>query len=266
MLTTVELSKRYKIKSKKGTPQFLKAVDNVSICMEQGKSYGLVGESGSGKSTLAKLLVGLEKPTSGQIFYNGENVLEFGKKNYNDKIRKDFKIVFQNSGGALNPRWKIKDSISEPLVNRKIYTKEEQLKKVKEYLDLVKLSQNVLDKLPHELSGGEQTRTCIARALITNPKFLVFDESVSGLDVTIKKQILDLILNIEKEINCTYLFITHDIESALYISNNLIVMKDGSVIENLNNMKSLDELKHEYSRLLVKSVFDLSKDKNTSNM
>lgn len=253
MLKAIHLSKTYKIKTKNESFHRLSAVNDVSLTFECGQSYALVGESGSGKSTLAKLLVGLEKPTQGQIFYQEADITRMrGKERL--KLRRDTKMVFQNSGSALNPRWRICDSIAEPLVNRRVLDKKQRLMLISQYLDLVHLPQSYLNKHPHELSGGEQTRVCIARALITEPQFLVLDESVSGLDATIRKQILELILHLRSEIHCTYLFITHDIEAALYISDNIAVMKDGRIVEFVQNIHTFDDLHTDYSRLLVDSL------------
>ncbi len=256
MLKTAHISKEYKVKSKDGKSHKITAVNNVSLSFECGKSYALVGESGSGKSTLARLLMGLEKPTQGQILYQGADIACF-KGRARLGLRRDFKMVFQNSGSALNPRWRVCDSIAEPLINRRILDKKQRLQRITRYFDLVHLPQSVLNKRPHELSGGEQTRVCITRALITEPQFLILDESVSGLDATIKKQILDLILSIRAEIHCTYLFITHDIEAALYIADNIAVMKDGQIVESVENINSLDDLHADYSRVLVDSLLNI---------
>jgi len=253
MLSVVELMKEYRMNTRSGNTSKIKAVDDVSLHFESGKCYALVGESGSGKSTLAKILIGLDTPTQGKILYRGTDIAHLNGKE-RMQMQRNLKMVFQNSKGALNPRWSICDSIAEPLVNRHELDKLGRLHSIKEYLELVRLPQTALSKRPHELSGGEQTRVCIARALITEPEFLIMDESFSGLDATIKKQILDLMLSIRKEIHCTYLFITHDIKAALYICDNIAVMKDGRIIEAVANIQSLDELKEDYSRLLVDSL------------
>lgn len=252
MLSVIELTKQYKIMGGMGKAKKVNAVDNVSLRFECGKSYALVGESGSGKSTLAKILIGLEKPTQGKIIYKGADIARSRKAQA--LLRHNCKMVFQNSKSALNPRWSICDSIAEPLVNRHELDKAGQMQRIKEYLELVCLPQTAFYKHPHELSGGEQTRVCIARALITGPEFLIMDESVSGLDATIKKQVLDLMLSLRKEIHCTYLFITHDIEAAFYIADNMAVMKDGRIIESVNGIQSLNELHKEYSRVLVEAI------------
>lgn len=253
MLSIVDLTKEYRINGRSGNGNKIKAVDNVSLHFESGKCYALVGESGSGKSTLAKILIGLETPTQGKILYRGADIAHLSG-NERLRMRRNIKMVFQNSKSALNPRWSVCDSIAEPLVNRHELDKAGRMRRIKEYLELVHLPQTALCKRPHELSGGEQTRVCIARALITEPEFLIMDESVSGLDTTIKKQILDLMLSIRKEIHCTYLFITHDVKAALYVCDNIAVMKDGKIIEAVADIQSPDELKEEYSKLLVDSL------------
>lgn len=256
MLSIVELTKEYRINSRTGNGNKIKAVDNVSLHFERGKCYALVGESGSGKSTLAKILIGLETPTQGKILYCGADVA-YLSGNERLRMRRNIKMVFQNSKSALNPRWLVCDSIAEPLVNRHELDKAGRMRRIKEYLELVHLPQTTWCKHPHELSGGEQTRVCIARALITEPEFLIMDESVSGLDATIKKQILDLMLSIRSEIQCSYLFITHDIEAAFYIADNIAVMKAGQIIESVADIRSLGELREDYSKLLVSSLPDI---------
>ena len=249
MLELVSVTKEYKIKSRRGHPCKIEAVRDVSLTFQTGDSYAIVGESGSGKSTLAKLIMGLEKPNKGQILYDGRDLTHLkGKELY--KLQRAFKLVFQNSGGALNPRWSIGDCIAEPLINRHELTQKQIQEKVKEYLALVNLTQSTAEKL----SGGEQTRVCIARALITDPKVLILDESVSGLDTTVKKQILDLLYAIRQHRQYMCLFITHDMEAAIYIAKNMVVMKAGQVVEVAENIQSLDSLQAEYSQALVHSL------------
>lgn len=253
MLELIGVTKEYKIKSRRGHWGKIEAIRNISLTFQDGNSYAIVGESGSGKSTLAKLIMGLEKPNEGQILYDGRDLTHLkGKELY--KLQRAFKLVFQNSGGALNPRWSIGDCIAEPLINRHELTQKQIQEKIKEYLDLVHLTQSTATKLPHELSGGEQTRVCIARALITDPKILILDESVSGLDTTVKKQILDLLYAIRQHRQYMCLFITHDMEAAIYIAKNMVVMKAGQVVEVAENIQSLDSLQAEYSQALVHSL------------
>lgn len=258
MLELIGVSKEYKVKRRGGRPKKIEAVDDVSLTFQKGESYAIVGESGSGKSTLAKLIMGLEKPSKGQILYDGQELTHVKGKELH-KLRRAFKLVFQNSGGALNPRWKIGACIAEPLVNRHELSQKQIQEKVKKYLELVHLPQKTIEKLPHELSGGEQTRACIARALITEPKVLILDESVSGLDTTVKKQVLDLLRMIRQQRQYTCLFITHDMEAAIYIADNIVVMKNGKVVESAEHIQSLDTLQADYSRQLVHSLPNIKK-------
>lgn len=253
MLEITELSRDYYSKNKSGEIMKIEAVKNVSVLFEENKSYCLVGESGSGKSTLAKLITGIEKPTKGKIIFRDKDLFTMNKRQLKT-IRNNIQMVFQDSYSALNPRMTIYNSIAEPIRNFENLSVIDERKKIELLMKQVELKIDFLNKLPNQLSGGQQKRVCIARAIAANPKFIVFDESVSGLDVTVRKKILDLILKLRTDTKSTYIFITHDIDVAFYMSNNIMVMKEGKIVEHINKIKSLSDFKHEYSKLLISSL------------
>lgn len=254
MIELKNISKRYVSKDKHGKKVQVDALRQVSLTLNNHTSYALVGESGSGKSTLARLLAGVERPTSGEVWFDGENVAAMSAKALRLK-RTEIQMVLQNAQSSLDPRFKIYDSIAEPIRCLTRIDRSDEHKKVLEIAEKVQLPPALLERFPHELSGGQQKRACIARAMSVSPKFIVFDESVSGLDVTIRKQILDLILQLSKDGWLSmFLFITHDIDVALYMADNIFVMKDGSIIEQIENAASYTDFHHGYSKLLIESL------------
>lgn len=253
MLRVSNLYKQYTVKDKKGKKTIVKAVDNVSFILQENKSYSLVGESGSGKSTLARLITYIERPTKGEIKFNCQYISKMSKKKLRMK-RADFQIVMQDGQSSLDPRIRIYDSIAEPIRNFENINKKEEMQRVETLIKKVELPLEILDRLPHELSGGQQKRICIARAISVNPKFIVFDEAVSGLDVTVRKRILDLLLRLRDKTQSSYLFITHDIDVAMYMSKNIFIMKDGKIVEKIEDIKSFKNFTHDYSKTLIKSL------------
>ncbi|MGF9915004.1 dipeptide/oligopeptide/nickel ABC transporter ATP-binding protein [Paenibacillus ehimensis] len=253
MIEMDNVSKRYMAKDKRGNKIPVDALKQVSLSLDRHTSYALVGESGSGKSTLARMLVGVERPTSGEIRFDGKNVAAMRPKELRLK-RAEIQLVLQNAQGALDPRRRVYDSIAEPIRCLTDLNRFEERSKVLELADQVQLSAAQLERLPHELSGGQLKRVCIARAMSVSPKFIVFDESVSGLDVTVRKQILDLILGLKKAGLGAFLFITHDIDAALYMADNIFVMKEGAIVEHIENAASYADFRHAYSRLLIDSL------------
>jgi peptide/nickel transport system ATP-binding protein len=222
-------------------PLFVKALDDVSITVNEGEVLGVLGESGCGKTTLAKILATLEKPTYGELYFMGKNAL----KN-EEFVRKHVSIVFQNPLLSLNPRLTVEELIYE--VNK---NKEE----VKKLLDLVGLSYDyVKDKYPNELSGGQAQRVAIARALAKNPSLLILDEPTSALDASVQAQILNLLIDLQKELKITYLFITHNISVAKYISDRLMVLYAGKVVEEGSANDIFEKPLHPYTQGLISSV------------
>ncbi|WDV46503.1 dipeptide/oligopeptide/nickel ABC transporter ATP-binding protein [Clostridiaceae bacterium M8S5] len=253
MLSLKNVDKHYSRKDKKGKKTIIKAVENVSLTIRENKSYSLVGESGSGKSTLARLMAFIESPTKGQIMIDNQDLSKLNKEQLRLK-RVDIQMVMQDGQSSLDPRVKIYDSIAEPIRNFEKTNKKDERLRVESLVNKVELSMDILDRLPHELSGGEQKRVCIARAISINPRLIIFDEAVSGLDVTVRKKVLNLLLKLRSEIKSSYLFITHDIDVALYMSKDISVMKDGKIVEKIENIKSLRDFKHDYSKILINAL------------
>ncbi|XRP97187.1 ABC transporter ATP-binding protein [Methanocaldococcus sp. 16A] len=225
------------------------AVDGVDIEIKKGETLALIGESGSGKSTLGRMLLMLTEPTKGEVIFEGKNLTKM-KKSELRKIRKEMQLIPQYPDTALDPRWTIYDSIAEPLRIHKIADNEYD--KIKELIEVVGLKEDHLNRFPHELSGGELQRAVIARAMSLNPKFIVCDEPTSMLDVSVQASILNLLIELQKERNLSYLFITHDLDVANIMGHRMAVMYAGQIVEEGKDI--LDEPLHPYTQLLVKSL------------
>ncbi|MBC7331079.1 MAG: ABC transporter ATP-binding protein, partial [Synergistetes bacterium] len=211
---------------------FIRAVDDVSFDIASGETLGLIGESGSGKTTVGRLLVRLLEPTEGRIFFDGEDITLLSGKELRERRRK-FQIIFQDPMASLCPHMKIGEAVRHPLVIHGIGTEREQKNKVLKMLERMGLSppDAFYDKYPHELSGGQRQRVVIARALILRPKFVVADEPLSMLDVSVRAKLLELMIELKRELNLTYLFITHDLSTAKYICDKIAVMYLGKIVE-----------------------------------
>ncbi|MBD0384236.1 ABC transporter ATP-binding protein [Paenibacillus sedimenti] len=230
----------------------LQVLEDISFELEEGECLGIVGESGSGKSTLCKLILGLEKPSGGMIRFHGADWHQTSPKQQHT-LRRNLQAVFQDSYHALNPRMKAGQIISEPIRNyERLSAREMKIRQV-ELLEAVGLGEEDLNKFPHQFSGGQQQRLNIARALALRPKLIVFDEAVSSLDVLIQAQILELLQDLADNYGLAYIFVTHDIKAACFISDRLIVMDQGRIVERLDNMAHIEELRHPASRRLLDS-------------
>lgn len=221
---------------------------NVSFSLNEGECLGLIGESGSGKSTLGRIILGLEKQQKGTITFNG--VLN------RDIWQKELNVVFQDYTTSVNPRFKVIDIIKETLLEKKL-NREELEKKVIELLEQVGLNKDYLYRYPHELSGGQLQRVCITRAISQKPKFILLDEAISSLDVSVQVQVLDLLIELKEKYNLSYLFITHDLSAVTYICDKVMFLKNGEIIEKIDDIKDLKYVKNEYSRALLDSVDDI---------
>ncbi|QIW22730.1 ABC transporter ATP-binding protein [Sulfolobus sp. S-194] len=234
-------------------PVIVKALDGIDLEIYEKETLGVVGESGSGKTTLGRILVTLDKPTSGEIYYRGRKVTE---KNINE-IRKKISMVFQNPASSIDPKMKIFDVVAEPL--RKV-SSDTKRKLVKEALESVGLDFDyIAGKYPKELSGGQLQRVAIARALITEPEFIVLDEPTSALDASVQSQILNLLVKIQRERGITYMFITHNIHVARYISDRIGVLYAGKLMEIGGSEDIISSPKHPYTQSLIASVPSLKR-------
>ena len=249
-LLQVDHLKKY-FKSAKGT---VHAVDDVSFTIEKGKTLGVVGESGCGKSTLGRTIIRLQEPTEGTVLFEGKNISALNQKEL-WKQRREMQMIFQDPFSSLNPRMTISQTIEEPL---KLYglcaDKESRQKRVAELMDTVGLARRLYNTYPHELDGGRRQRIGIARALALQPKFIVCDEPVSALDVSIQAQILNLMQDLQKELNLTYMFITHDLSVVHHISDDIMVMYLGQVIEKAPAEVLFANPVHPYTQALLSAI------------
>ncbi len=249
LIETKHLKKYFK------TPQGdLHAVDDINIKINNGNSLGVVGESGCGKSTLGRTVLRLLEPTEGQVLYNGDNIMLYDKGKMRD-MRKSMQIIFQDPYASLNPRLTLSEIISEPLVVNKIYKNRNQVTgRVKELMDKVGLSQRLINSYPHELDGGRRQRIGVARALALKPKFIVCDEPVSALDVSIQAQILNLMMDLQEEMGLTYMFITHDLSVVKHISDEITVMYLGKCVETAPSKELFLNPIHPYTKALLGAI------------
>ncbi|MCI6639495.1 MAG: ATP-binding cassette domain-containing protein [Pygmaiobacter massiliensis] len=237
------------------TPRgLLHAVDDVSFTLERGKTLGVVGESGCGKSTTGRTILRLEEPTSGEIWFEGENITHADKHKMR-KLRQDMQLIFQDPFSSLDPRQTISEAIEEPLkLSGTIKNHDERFMRVLELMKTVGLAERLVNTYPHELDGGRRQRIGIARALAMNPKFIVCDEPVSALDVSIQAQILNLMKEVQKEMNLTYMFITHDLSVVNHFSDDIAVMYLGRLIEKAPSEKLFEKPMHPYTQALLSAI------------
>lgn len=233
--------------------QYVKAVDGVSLDIRQGETLGLVGESGCGKSTLGKSLLRLIEPSGGHVYFKGEDVTSYGKHEMR-MMRQKMQIVFQDPYSSLNPRMTVFETICSPLEAFGIGDRAEREKKVMELIEYVGLSRQQLHRYPHEFSGGQRQRMIIARALILNPEFVVCDEPVSALDVSIRSQVLNLMQDIQRERQLTFLFISHDLSVVKHISDRVAVMYLGKVVELADKEELFSAAGHPYTKALMAAI------------
>jgi len=249
ILEVNNLKKYFKVKNGN-----LHAVDEVSFYINTGETLGLVGESGCGKSTTGRTLVRLLEADHGEIIFEGSDILKKGKKEMSD-LRQNVQMVFQDPYSCLNPRLSIGNSIAEPLEVNNIYkTKQDKKNRVKELMDIVGIEERLINSYPHELDGGMRQRVGIARALAINPKFIVLDEPVSSLDVCIQAQILNLLKRLQKELDLTYLFISHDLSVVKYISDRIAVMYLGKIVELSDHNIIFKDPLHPYTQALLSAI------------
>ncbi|HIU44332.1 MAG TPA: ATP-binding cassette domain-containing protein [Candidatus Ventrousia excrementavium] len=249
LIETKDLKKYFKVSN-----GYLHAVDGVNIAIDEGKTLGVVGESGCGKSTLGRAVLRLHEPTSGEIYYKGENIMAYDKAKMRE-LRREMQIIFQDPYSSINPRMSVQEIIAEPLIINKMFkTRAEVFDRVAELMDTVGLAERLSGAYPHELDGGRRQRIGVARALSLNPKFIVCDEPVSALDVSIQAQILNLLMDLQDELGLTYMFITHDLSVVKHISTEIAVMYLGMCIERAPSKELFKNPKHPYTRALLSAI------------
>lgn len=239
----------------------LSAVDNVSLELYSGESLGIVGESGCGKSTLAKIVAHLEKGNSGNILYKNRDITHLKGEELRQNRRK-LQMIFQDPAASFNPRMKIGDMVSEPLLNFKLMNKREVLEETQKLLTLVGLPEDFISRYPHQLSGGQKQRAAIARALSLQPEILVCDEVTSNLDVSIQAQVVQLLVDLQKARGLSYIFIGHDLALIRSISHRIAVMYLGRIVEVIDSEKLTTGAVHPYTKALLASVFSVKDTRN----
>ncbi|WP_342600431.1 ATP-binding cassette domain-containing protein [Psychrobacillus sp. FSL H8-0483] len=233
------------------------AVDGISLDIEKGKTYGLVGESGCGKSTTGKSIIGLEKITSGEIIYEGENVTHKRRSN-NSSYNRDIQMIFQDAHSSLNPRKRVQDIIAEPIRNFLKLTLDEEKRKINELLAIVGMNEDAKLKYPHEFSGGQKQRIGIARAIATNPKLIIADEPVSALDLSVQAQVLNFLKDIQNEFGLSYLFISHDLGVVKHMCDQISIMYKGRFVEVGNRHDIYNNPQHIYTKRLLSAIPDVN--------
>ncbi len=238
--------------------QFVHAVDGISFAIERGKTLALVGESGCGKSTVARLLVGLYEPTRGTVSFEGIDIAQTLKASASQTLRRRMQMIFQDPYASLNPRWKVLDIVAEPLREHGLFPDPLQLKaRVDELLLSVGMSAVDCDKFPHQFSGGQRQRISIARALATEPEFLVCDEPTSALDVSVQAQVLNIMKDLQRARGLTYLFISHNLAVVRHVADQVGVMYLGRLVELADKAELFSNPRHPYTRMLLDAIPDI---------
>lgn len=236
-----------------GKATTLRAVDDVSFTIERGETFGLVGESGSGKTTTGRCILRLIEPTSGEVIFDGRDVLALSRAEMR-AARRQMQIVFQDPYSSLNPRLRVEDIVEEPLVIHKLGSKSERRQRVRDLFELVGLDPDHLRRFPHEFSGGQRQRIGLARALALNPSLVIADEPVSALDVSVQAQVVNLLMDLQQQLALTYLFIAHDLRLVEHICGRVAVMYLGRIVELGETAKLFASPQHPYTRALLSAI------------
>ena len=254
IVEAIDIVKQFQRK-RKGVRQPFTAVDGVSVKIPREHTIGIVGESGSGKSTFAEVVGDLQQPTTGTVLYYGKDIRKMNRKEYR-RYRRNVQFIFQHAKASLNPYFTIEEVLLEPLkLWEDSFDREKCRQQIQGILEKVQLPENVLRKYPGELSGGQAQRVAIARSLLLRPEIIICDEAVSALDASVQKQILDLLKELQKEFQISYLFITHDMGVVNYMADDIIVMKNGKVVEAGTKEQVLYNPQKEYTKTLIASSF-----------
>ncbi len=235
------------------TVGYVKAVDGISFQLKRGETLGIVGESGCGKSTAGRTILRLHEITGGKVFFNGKDIAKLSKKELRKK-RLEMQMVFQDPYSSLNPRMTVGQIIGEALIDHKLMDKNQAKEKVEEIMEVCGLPSYYINRYPHEFSGGQRQRIGIARALVLDPQFVICDEPVSALDVSIQSQIINLLGDLQKERNFSYIFISHDLSVVEYISNRVAVMYLGNIVELADKNEIFDNPLHPYTKALMSAI------------
>jgi peptide/nickel transport system ATP-binding protein len=232
---------------------FVKAVDDISFHLYEGETLSIVGESGCGKSTTGRAILRLDEPTDGNVYYSGKDILSLNNKEMR-KLRGDLQVIFQDPFASLNPRQTVKHILNEAMAIQNVVEKPKRMERMLELLGYVGLPQEALDRYPHEFSGGQRQRIGIARALAVDPKLIICDEAVSALDVSIQAQILNLLKKLQNQFKLTFLFISHDLSVVRHISDRVMVMYLGKIVEIADKKDLFDSPLHPYTKALLSSI------------
>ena len=250
LLQTVDLQKYFKLKG----GSYLHAVDGINLTLYPGQTLGVVGESGCGKSTLGRTILKLIEPTAGKIYYNGVDITNYNARKMHP-LRKEMQIIFQDPYSSIDPRKSVIEVIAQYMLIHKVYkSRAETFNRAAELMDMVGLARRYANSYPHELDGGRRQRIGIARALSLNPKFIVCDEPVSALDVSIQAQILNLLMDLQQELGLAYMFVTHDLSVVKHISDHIMVMYLGTCVEMASSDELFDNPLHPYTKALLSAI------------
>ena len=248
-----------------GTKKPIVAVDNISLTLQKGKTLGIVGESGSGKSTLGRIMLRLIEPTSGQITFNNQDLMQVKPKELRN-LRSKMQMIFQDPMASLDPRMSVRELIKEPLDIHNIGSKQERNKAVEDIAEKVGIAKSALEKFPHEFSGGQRQRISIARAVINKPDLIVADEPVSALDVSIQAQILNLLKDLRREMNLSFIFISHDLSVVKYFCDEVAVMYLGNIVEYAPTSELFAAPKHPYTQALISAIPQIDEETKTNRI
>ncbi len=253
LLEIVKVTKRYYRGGWFRRREEVKALTDISLAIKAGGSVGVIGRSGAGKSTLGRLILGLEHPNKGSISYRGKDLRQFSRRQW-QQFRSEVQVVFQNSLGSVNPRWQVRDIIAEPIRNSTGQPESAVFPKVSSLLEWVGLDPLDMDKYPHQFSGGQLQRICIARALSVQPRLIVLDEAVSSLDMLIQAQILKLLRSLQKETGVSYLFISHDIRIVAGFCDEVAIMDRGRIVSKVDDLSTAEKSSDPVLRQLANSI------------